>query len=130
MTVDPADAPTHAPAPAGDGGASTSLDDPVVRHSLDAIIVTDSTFAIRTWNPAAVRIYGISEGEAVGQRLRDMVDAFDLAGNPFDARDAETDLAATGSWQRRLVHRPRIGAHPGRDVIVDSGVVLLTYLPA
>jgi PAS domain S-box-containing protein len=125
VTVDPADAPTHAPAPAGDGGASTSLDDPVVRHSLDAIIVTDSTFAIRTWNPAAVRIYGISEGEAVGQRLRDMVDAFDLAGNPFDARDAETDLAATGSWQRRLVHRPRIGAHPGRDVIVDSGVVLL-----
>jgi PAS domain S-box-containing protein len=126
VTVDPADAATHAPAPARDAGAfSAPLDGPVVRHSLDAIIVTDSSFVIRTWNPAAERIYGIAAADALGRRLREIVDAFDLAGNPFDPTEAEATLASSGSWQSRLVHRARIGVDPGRQVIVDSGVVLL-----
>jgi PAS domain S-box-containing protein len=125
VTVDPADARTRPPDRAGDGRGVTSLDDEVVRHSLDAILVTDAEFAIRTWNPAAERIYGIQAADAIGRRLRELVDAFDLAGRPFDAAPAEAELAASGSWQRRLIHRPRIGERPGSDVIVDSAVVLL-----
>ena len=125
MTADPAAAHTRATDLSGDPIAPQSLADEVVEHSTDAIIVTDETFSIRTWNPAAERIYGIPAAEALGQRLRSVVDAIDLSGGPFDDNAAEAVLAATGSWRSRLIHRPRIGSRPGRDVIVDSAVVLL-----
>jgi PAS domain S-box-containing protein len=41
----------------------------IVQSSDDAIISTDLTGTILTWNPAAERMYGFSEAEAVGQSI-------------------------------------------------------------
>ena len=35
----------------------------------DAIVVTDASGAITVWNPAAVRMFGFTESEALGQSL-------------------------------------------------------------
>ncbi|MBU1217528.1 PAS domain-containing protein [bacterium] len=41
----------------------------IVRDSYDAIIVQNSDAKIRTWNPAAVKLYGWSEKEALGMHV-------------------------------------------------------------
>ena len=45
----------------------------VVRDANDAITVQDLNGRILAWNPAAVRIYGWSEAEALGMNVRDRV---------------------------------------------------------
>jgi PAS domain S-box-containing protein len=125
VTADPAAASTRPTDPSGEAAAPGSLGDEVVRQSLDAIVVTDLGFVIRTWNPAAERTYGIAATEAVGRRLRDLVEALDPGGGPFDAAAAEAALRGTGSWAGRVIHRPRIGARAGRDVVIDSVVAVL-----
>jgi two-component system CheB/CheR fusion protein len=45
----------------------------VVRDSHDAITVQDLEGAILAWNPAAERIYGWSEAEALGMNIRDLI---------------------------------------------------------
>ncbi len=45
----------------------------VVRDSNDAVTVQDLDGTIRAWNPAAERIYGYSEQEALGMNIRSLV---------------------------------------------------------
>lgn len=49
----------------------------VVRDANDAVMMLDLDGLIRAWNPAAERIYGYSEAEALGMSLRAMVPATD-----------------------------------------------------
>ena len=41
----------------------------LVEAFADAVIVADSSGAIRFWNPAAERLFGFAEGEALGDSL-------------------------------------------------------------
>ena len=41
----------------------------LVRQAADAIVYADAEGAIRFWNDAAVRIFGFTEAEAIGQSL-------------------------------------------------------------
>ncbi|HET7031464.1 MAG TPA: PAS domain S-box protein [Candidatus Limnocylindrales bacterium] len=126
MTADPTGARAHAIDRSAGVVTPGSLGDEVVRQSLDAIVVSDPAFVIGTWNPAAERMYGIPASEAIGDRFSDIVETFELTGEPLDSAAAVTLLGSTGSWRGRLRHRPRIGPRAGRDVIVDSVVVTLT----
>jgi two-component system CheB/CheR fusion protein len=47
----------------------------VVRDSYDAIAVQDLEGRILAWNPAAERIYGWSEAEALAMNIRDLIPA-------------------------------------------------------
>ena len=49
----------------------------------DAVVVTDAGGAITLWNPAAERIFGFSQGEAVGQSL-DLIIPQRLRGRHWD----------------------------------------------
>jgi len=122
--TDPSDAPP-AGRDAGDNWSAASIQDEILRQSLDAIIVTDSELRVRIWNPAAVELYGIAADEAIGQRLRDLVDTLDTARRPLDTASAREDLETSGGWRARVTQRPRIGSHVGREVVIDSLVTLL-----
>ena len=43
--------------------------DQIVQAAGDAFVVSDADGKIRMWNPAAVRIFGFTEAEALGQSL-------------------------------------------------------------
>ncbi len=47
----------------------TALADAVLASESDAIVATDQDGTIAFWNPGAVRIFGFSEREAIGQPL-------------------------------------------------------------
>jgi PAS domain S-box-containing protein len=47
----------------------------IVNSSSDAIIVTDLDDVVSTWNPAAQRLFGYSESEAVGQPITSIISA-------------------------------------------------------
>ncbi len=45
----------------------------VVRDSHDAVVMQDMAGCIMSWNPAAVRMYGWSEAEALKQNIRELI---------------------------------------------------------
>lgn len=57
---------------------SEALNKAVVRASLDAIIVTDETWTILEFNPAAEDMSGYSRDEAIGMKVTDLVIPQDL----------------------------------------------------
>lgn len=79
----------------------------VVRDSRDAVTVQDLEGTIRAWNPAAERLYGYSEAEALGMSVRELVAEPDRA-----ALQALLDDVRAG----RPVPPPRTDApHQGRQ---------------
>ena len=98
----------------------------VVRQSLDAIIVTDTDYLVRAWNPAAERLYGIAAADAIGRRALDLWSMSDVDGTPVDVASLRERLDSDGSWRGRVVQRP--ASESGRatpEVIVDTIVTLL-----
>ena len=85
-----------------DGGARLRLA-AIVQSSHDAIISTDLIGTIQTWNPAAARMFGFSESEAVGHSIDMLV--------PHDVRDD----------QRRILERVGRG-----EVVTQYETVRLT----
>lgn len=54
----------------GDEAVPSGMDlSQIVAAAGDAIVVSDAEGAIRVWNPAAERIFGFSESEAIGRSL-------------------------------------------------------------
>jgi PAS domain S-box-containing protein len=128
VTPDRTDTPASDATAPGDGMVSMldeSLNDEVVRQSMDAVVLTDLTFRVRVWNPAAEQLYGVPASTAVGRRIREIVVPFELDGEPIDGADVLADLEAGGPWRRRAIHRPVGGPLAGQDVIVDAQVSLL-----
>ncbi|HEX5824860.1 MAG TPA: PAS domain S-box protein, partial [Candidatus Limnocylindrales bacterium] len=118
--------PTTAPAPtAAPSDALAAVPIEVVRQSLDAIIVTDPDHLIHGWNPAAARLYGLSEEDAIGHRFRDLWSTFEPDGTPLDVPAARELLEREGTWRGRVVQRPAGETTPGREVIVDTITILL-----
>lgn len=50
-----------------------ALDAAVLRQISDAVVITDAEGIVRFWNPAATRIFGHHEHEALGQSLDLMI---------------------------------------------------------
>ena len=51
-----------------ESGSTGSLE-AIIRSAADAIITAGADGRIQTWNPAAQRMFGYSQSEAVGQSL-------------------------------------------------------------
>ncbi|OXM52573.1 sensor domain-containing protein [Amycolatopsis alba] len=71
----------------------------LISHVSDAIIATDGTGMVTSWNPAAENVYGWTAGEAIGGTVSDLVGA---------ALDPETVLRRGGVL--RTTHRHRNGS--------------------
>jgi PAS domain S-box-containing protein len=72
----------------------------------DAVIVVDSEFRVRSFNPAAERLYGWSEAETLGRCLTETIE--DL-GRERAATAILDRLRRQGCWHGELVHRSRNG---------------------
>jgi PAS domain S-box-containing protein len=57
----------------------------VVDQSSDGILVLDGSGVVQLWNPALERLSGLSEQDAHGALLGDLIDTQDLDGSPVDA---------------------------------------------
>lgn len=95
----------------------------LINEISDAIISTDlnlETFdlIIRSWNPAAVRIYGWTEREAIGQPLRELVRS-ESTSEHF--AEMQRTLASQKSWHGVLHHHHR----DGRLLIVESSASVI-----
>ncbi|GAB3706397.1 EAL domain-containing protein [Amycolatopsis oliviviridis] len=71
----------------------------LISHVSDAIIATNGTGMVTSWNPAAENVYGWTAGEAIGGTVSDLVGA---------ALDPETVLRRGGVL--RTTHRHRNGS--------------------
>src|SRR6185295_18055501 len=54
----------------------------IIESALDAIVTIDNEGKITGWNPEAVRAFGWSQGEALGQNLADLI-------IPLESREAQ-----------------------------------------
>ena len=68
----------------------------IVDSSNDAIIAKDLDGVISTWNPAAQRLFGYSEAEAVGQSITLII--------PADLHDEEKDILRRVRMGERIEH--------------------------
>jgi PAS domain S-box-containing protein len=84
----------------------------LVQSSSDAIIAKDLDGTITSWNPAATRMFGYTEAEALGRPIDIIV--------PLERADEERDLrrAVAAGESLENVETVRIGAH-GRRVDVS-----------
>lgn len=78
----------------------------ILAEVADAVIITDLSFHIRSWNGAAERIYGWPEGAVIG---RHVVDILQVPGNPDHAQVTE-HLERTGRWKGTVVQATRDGS--------------------
>lgn len=94
-------------------------------HVSDAIVVTDASDSVTAWNPAAERTYGISADQALGHRLSELLAATSLDGVPLNLIPLDAVRDNQGIRQR-LVHRPKVGASVGGQVVIDLAMTALT----
>ncbi len=86
----------------------------VVRDSYDAITVQDMNGKIMAWNPAAVRIYGWSEAEALGMNATERIPA-------QHRKHAAADLV---SLSKAEILTPSITQHLAKDgKLVDISLI-------
>ena len=103
---------------------TASLDfEQLVQAMGDAVVVADNDGAIRLWNPAATRIFGFSEAEALGQPL-DLIVPDRLRGrhNEGYAKTVATGITRYGDSLLRVpaLHKD------GRPLSIAFTVALLT----
>ncbi len=79
----------------------------------DAIISTDREFRIRTWNQGAVRTYGWSADEAIGQPVRHLLQTGYQNG---DFTEISRLLLEEGQWQGEVVQHTKAG----RSIIISN----------
>jgi PAS domain S-box-containing protein len=110
--------------PASVDAASTAtpawagLAEVVLGQMEDAFVVSGADDRISVFNPAAERQYGIPAGRALGRTFADMVDVTTLDGSALGYAPYEA-VAESGSWQGRVLHRPRVGSLAGTTLIVE-----------
>ena len=86
---------------------STSIDfEQLVRTMGDAVIVADADGVVRLWNAAAVRLFGFSEQEALGQPL-DLIIPERLRGRHNEGY-AHTVASATTRYGTTLLRVPAL----------------------
>ena len=90
----------------------------VVEQMTDPIITTDMDNVITAVNPAGEKVYGLSEEEAVGRRLDEVIDQLRVDGTALGS-EATDQAGSMGYWHGRVIHRPLIGRLSGRHIVVD-----------
>ena len=89
-------------------------------HVSDAVVATDTHGRVTFANPAAQRLYGIAEEDAVGRDLLELLDMFGAGGNA-DIDEITAVVAREGQWRGELVQR----ALDGRNLMVEASVSML-----
>jgi PAS domain S-box-containing protein len=90
----------------------------LIDNAHDAIFVKQlDDRTISFWNPAAARLYGYSEAEALGRISHDLL----RTEFPEPLEDIEATLTRTGGWSGELLHLTNVG----EAVWVDSRWVLI-----
>ena len=79
----------------------------VLNSAADAIVACDDDGMIRFWNPGAVRIFGFTAEEAVGQSL-DIIIPERLRARHWDGYRKTMRTGRYPLWRRR----PAVGAEP------------------
>jgi diguanylate cyclase (GGDEF)-like protein/PAS domain S-box-containing protein len=89
-------------------------------HVSDAVVATDTRGRVTFTNPAAQKLYGITEEDAVGRGLLELLDMFDAGGNA-DVDEITGFVAREGHWHGELLQR----ALDGRELVVEASVSML-----
>jgi len=89
-------------------------------HVSDAVVATDTHGRVTFANPAAQKLYGIAEEDAVGRGLVELLDMFDAGGNT-DVEEISGVVAHEGHWHGELTQR----ALDGRELVVEASVSML-----
>jgi diguanylate cyclase (GGDEF)-like protein/PAS domain S-box-containing protein len=92
----------------------------VLDQVADAVITTDAYGCVTFANPAAENLYGISENDARGRNLTDLLSTFRTAsGAALDHVTAQ--VATQGRWHGEITQR----TPDGPDLLVDASISLL-----
>ena len=89
-------------------------------HVSDAVVATDTQGRVTFANPAAQKLYGIAEKDAVGRGLLELLDLFDTGENT-DVDEITGVVAREGHWHGELTQR----ALDGRELVVEASVSML-----
>jgi diguanylate cyclase (GGDEF)-like protein/PAS domain S-box-containing protein len=89
-------------------------------HVSDAVVATDIQGRVTFANPAAQKLYGIAEKDAVGRGLLELLDLFDTGANT-DVDEITGIVAREGHWHGELTQR----ALDGRELVVEASVSML-----
>lgn len=92
----------------------------VLDHVLDAVVTTDWHGRITYANPAAEKLYGIPQDEALGRKLPEILSTFD-AGPAGGLDDVIAVMVRDGEWRGEIVQRTQSGP----DLLVEATVSLL-----
>ena len=92
----------------------------VLERVSDAVVTTDAHGRVAFANPAAERLYGVSERDAIGCALADLLAGFD-AGADGDLDNVTLLVARNGEWHGEIAQRTL----DGRDIIVEASISLL-----
>jgi len=84
----------------------------------DAVVTTNSEYVVTSWNRAAERIYGLTDKEAVGRPVQDIIN-FNYTKIPFSK--IVEQLKNKGGWRGEIEHK----APDHQDVWLDLSVSLL-----
>lgn len=68
----------------------------ILENISDIIVTTDLDLKVKTWNKIAETYYGVAENEAIGQRMKNLVN-FTFYGT--SAEQALEDLMKNGAWK-------------------------------
>ncbi len=93
----------------------------LVREAPDAVIFADGEGIIRFWNAGAARIFGFSEGEAVGQSL-DIIIPQDLRERHW-ARFRQTIRSGTTRYGAGNTLAVRASRKDGRSISIEFSIV-------
>jgi len=105
---------------------ASSLADAILSTPSDAILATDTQGVIGFWNPGAERIFGFTEGEAIGASL-DLIIPERLRQRHWDGWKRVIETGQTRYGAGDLLAVPAI-TKEGRQISVEFTIVLL-YAP-
>ncbi|MGH2476438.1 MAG: PAS domain S-box protein, partial [Candidatus Limnocylindrales bacterium] len=91
----------------------------LARIMADAVAVTDVHRRVVVWNQAAVDLYGISEGDAIGKPIEDVFDS-SIIGAGTSSAGARALALEHGTWRGRITDTPLSGSHKGREIVIEA----------
>jgi PAS domain S-box-containing protein len=90
----------------------------ILENVADAVISTDAALRITSWNPAAQRIYGWTEAEALGRKVRDLLG---MEYGPIQTRES---MAGELERKDRVEHSGRQRRKDGLPVEIEATIVV------